>query len=68
MPHLRTLPDLLTIAASGGTLVGGAIGCLLPAKSLRRTIENLTLGVAAGAFAGAYLGFLAYVVALAVGA
>jgi hypothetical protein len=66
MPHaainVSTLPDVLAILGSAGSVVGGGVGLAVGHASLRQILENLALGAAVGGVCGCFAAFLAYVV------
>ena len=55
-----TLPDLLTILGSAGSVVGGCVALMLSSRLQREALENLALGAAVGAFCGCFAVFAAY--------
>lgn len=50
MPHaaidVSTLPDVLAILGSAGSVVGGGVGLVVDHAKLRQALENLALGAA----------------------
>ena len=65
MPHAAidasTLPDVLAILGSAGSVVGGGVGLVANHATLRQALENLALGAAVGGVCGCFVAFLAYV-------
>jgi hypothetical protein len=57
-----TLPDVLAVMGSAGSVVGGGVGLVVDSATLRQTFENLALGAAAGGACGCFVAFLAYLV------
>jgi hypothetical protein len=54
------LPDLLAVFGAGMTVIGGIVGWFAEKATWRRSLENLSLGAAAGGVCGFMLAFLAY--------
>jgi hypothetical protein len=59
---VSTLPDVLAVVSSAGSVVGGGVGLVVDSVTLRQTFENLALGAAVGGVCGCFVAFLAYVV------
>jgi hypothetical protein len=57
-----TLPDILTIIGSAGSVVGGCVALTLSSRLQRETLENLALGAAVGAVLGCFSVFAAYLI------
>ncbi|HEU0251303.1 MAG TPA: hypothetical protein VFR48_11315 [Solirubrobacteraceae bacterium] len=55
-----TLPDVLTVIGSAGSVVGGGIALILSPHLQRQALENLALGAAVGAVCGSFAVFAAY--------
>jgi hypothetical protein len=60
--NVSTLPDVLAILGSAGSVVGGGVGLVVDHATLRQALENLTLGAAVGGVCGCFVAFFAYVV------
>lgn len=56
----RTLTDLLTVAGSAGSTVGGAFGAMIGWTTWRHALEYMALGAAAGTVSGCLIAFVAY--------
>jgi hypothetical protein len=59
--QISSFPDLLAEASAAATVVGGIVGFLVgEAAKSRRSLEDLALGAAIGAFAGCAISIAAY--------
>jgi uncharacterized membrane protein len=56
----RTLTDLLTVAGSAGSTIGGAFGAVIGWTTWRRALEHLALGAVAGTVSGCLVAFVIY--------
>jgi len=57
---VSTLPDVLTIAGSTGSVLGGAVGAVIGASTWRQIFECLALGAATGGVCGCLTVFVVY--------
>jgi len=62
------LPDILTVCAGGGAVLGAIVGFALPPKSDRELMENVVGGAQIGAVAVSAGGFLYWTVRSLAGA
>ncbi len=59
---VSTLPDVLAVLGSAGSVVGGGVGLAVNHATSREALENLALGAAVGGVCGCSAAFLAYIV------
>jgi hypothetical protein len=62
--NVSTLPDVLAVLGSAGSVVGGGVGLVIGHTGSRQALENLALGAAVGGVCGCFAAFLAYIVTL----
>lgn len=53
-----TLPDVLTVVGSAGSVVGGCVALMLSPYLQRQALESLALGAAMGAVCGCFAVYL----------
>jgi hypothetical protein len=59
-PTASSLPDVLTVIGSAGSVVGGAVALALSPHLQRRALENLALGAAVGGVCAWFAVFVGY--------